>query len=54
MADAVEREKQSALERAKAALGQDDVAEATHQLGRVRYFTRFVEEVEALEEEALS
>jgi molecular chaperone HscB len=54
MADAIEREKQSALERAKAALGQDDVAEATHQLGRVRYFTRFVEEVEALEEEALS
>lgn len=54
MADAIEREKQSALEHAKAALGQDDVAEATHQLGRVRYFTRFVEEVEALEEEALS
>jgi molecular chaperone HscB len=54
MANGIEREKQSALDRAKTALGQDDVAEATHQLGRVRYFTRFVEEVEALEEEALS
>ncbi|MCU0700990.1 MAG: Fe-S protein assembly co-chaperone HscB [Myxococcaceae bacterium] len=54
MADGIEREKQAALEHAKAALGRDDVGEATHQLGRVRYFTRFVEEVEALEEEALS
>jgi molecular chaperone HscB len=54
MADDIERQKQAALEAAKAALSSDDVAEATHQLGRVRYFTRFVEEVEALEEEALS
>jgi molecular chaperone HscB len=54
MADDIERQKHAALDAAKAALSRDDVAEATHQLGRVRYFTRFVEEVEALEEEALS
>lgn len=54
MADEIEREKASALERAKAALTRDDVTEATHQLGRVRYFSRFIEEVEALEEEASS
>lgn len=30
------------------------LAEAAHQLGRVRYFTRFLEEVAQLEEEALS
>lgn len=54
MADEIEKEKSSALDRAKAALGRDDVNEAAHQLGRVKYFTRFVEEVEALEEEALS
>lgn len=54
MADGIEKEKSSALEKAKAALGRDDVNEAAHQLGRVKYFTRFIEEVEALEEEALS
>lgn len=54
MADEIEKEKSSALEQAKAALGRDDVNEAAHQLGRVKYFARFVEEVEALEEEALS
>jgi molecular chaperone HscB len=54
MADEIEREKAKALEQAKAALGRDDVTEAAHQLGRVRYFARFVEEVEALEEEALA
>lgn len=54
MADGIEKEKLAALELAKVALSRDDVAEAAHQLGRVRYFTRFVEEVEALEEEALS
>jgi molecular chaperone HscB len=54
MADEVEALKAAALTQGKAALGRDDVTEATHQLGRVRYFTRFIEEVEALEEEALS
>ncbi|MBL8921827.1 MAG: Fe-S protein assembly co-chaperone HscB [Myxococcaceae bacterium] len=54
MADEIERDKGAALERAKAALAKDDLAGAAHQLGRVRYFTRFVEEVESLEEETLS
>ncbi len=54
MADEVEALKASALTQGKAALSRDDVTEATHQLGRVRYFTRFIEEVEALEEEALT
>ncbi|MCA3015681.1 MAG: Fe-S protein assembly co-chaperone HscB [Myxococcaceae bacterium] len=54
LADDVAREQQAALERAKAALTSDDVAEATHQLGRVRYYARFIEEVEAFEEEASS
>jgi molecular chaperone HscB len=54
MADEIEKEKSSALELAKAALTRDDVTEATHQLGRVRYYSRFIEEVEALEEEAVS
>lgn len=54
MADEIEREKAAALDRAKAALAKDDLTDAAHQLGRVRYFARFVEEVEALEEEALS
>lgn len=30
------------------------VKKASHALGRVRYFTRFLEQVEAFEEEALS
>ncbi len=46
--------KDAALAAAQTALKQDDVKEATHQLGRVRYFTRFLEEVEAIEEEALA
>lgn len=54
MADEIGRELAGAMERAKAALGKDDLTEATHQLGRVRYFTRFIDEVESLEEEALS
>ncbi|MDP3234265.1 MAG: Fe-S protein assembly co-chaperone HscB [Myxococcales bacterium] len=54
MADEIEKEKSSALVLAKTALGRDDVTEATHQLGRVRYYSRFIEEVEALEEEASS
>lgn len=54
MADQIETEKRQAFDRAKSALGRDDVNEAAHQLGRVRYFTRFVEEVEQLEGEALA
>ncbi len=54
MADEIEAEKSKAFQQAKTALSHDDVTEAAHQLGRVRYFTRFVEEVEALEEEAMS
>jgi molecular chaperone HscB len=54
MADEIEGEKSVALEQAKTALNRNDVTDATHHLGRVRYFTRFIEEVEALEEEALS
>lgn len=51
----------SALESGLAALraleatpgDEDALDEASHQLGRVRYFTRFLEEVEAIEEEGL-
>ena len=32
----------------------DALKKASHALGRVRYFTRFLEEVEAIEEEALA
>lgn len=53
MAAEVEGLKAKALADARVALLNDDVATATHQLGRVRYFTRFVEEVEAMEEELL-
>ena len=54
MALEVARLKDAALEAARHALTADSVKEATHQLGRVRYFTRFLEEVEAIEEEALA
>ena len=53
MAVEVESLKEKALVAAQSALKGEDVKEATHQLGRVRYFTRFLEEVEAIEEEAL-
>jgi molecular chaperone HscB len=45
--------REKALADAQGALKADAVKEATHQLGRVRYFTRFLEEVEAIEEAAL-
>lgn len=54
MAAEVSLEQQAALREAKAALERDDLTEATHQLGRVKYFMRFVEEVEALDEEPRS
>ena len=61
LAAEVEIEQQKALASAVEGLGAlekhpDDAAElqkASHQLGRVRYFTRFLEEVEQIEEEAL-
>ncbi len=43
-----------ALAKAQAALERDDVAEATLQLSRLKYFTRFVEDVDAFEEESLA
>jgi molecular chaperone HscB len=48
----------AALAKAKAALSKPAgdaaaLAEATVELGRVRYFTRYLEEVEAIEEDAL-
>ncbi len=52
MANQVASLKDQALEAAQKALAADRVQDATHQLGRVRYFTRFLEEVEAIEEEA--
>jgi molecular chaperone HscB len=39
---------------AQDALRRDDVATATTALGRVRYYTRFLEEVDAFEEELMS
>jgi molecular chaperone HscB len=42
------------LEQAKRALERDDVDTATQALGRVRYYTRFLEEVDAFEEELLT
>ena len=56
MAAEVQTRQQAALDEAFALL-RDGAAEATqkasHALGRVRYFTRFLEEVERMEEEAL-
>lgn len=42
------------LETAQDALRRDDLATATVALGRVRYYTRFLEEVDAFEEELMS
>jgi molecular chaperone HscB len=42
------------LATAQDALRKDDLATAAAQLGRVRYFGRFLEEVDAFEEEMLS
>ena len=60
MADEVTAKKNAALAEALAALsaleaGKNaaELEKASHQLARVRYFTRFLEEVEAMEEEAL-
>lgn len=44
----------AALAEAQAALRADDVPTASQALGRVRYYARFLEEVDAFEEELLS
>lgn len=54
MAAEVVQLKDAAFATAVNALKADDTALAAHQLGRVKYFTRFLEEVEAFEEETLS
>ncbi|WP_171410242.1 MULTISPECIES: Fe-S protein assembly co-chaperone HscB [Myxococcus] len=62
MADDVEARKKAALAEAAESLrtleadapgagGQELVRKASHALGRVRYFTRFLEQVDAFEEE---
>lgn len=62
MADDVEARKKEALTQAAESLrtleadglgddGQELVRKASHALGRVRYFTRFLEQVDAFEEE---
>ncbi|ABF90568.1 Fe-S protein assembly co-chaperone HscB [Myxococcus xanthus DK 1622] len=62
MADDVEARKKAALTEAAESLrtleagepgdgGQEQVRKASHALGRVRYFTRFLEQVDAFEEE---
>lgn len=61
MGDQVQGRQKQALEAGAAALrqlaggtgGEAALKEASHQLGRVRYFQRFLEEVLAIEEEAL-
>lgn len=45
---------QRALGEAQTALRADDVPAAAQALGRVRYYSRFLEEVDAFEEELLS
>ncbi len=44
----------AALDEAQRALRADDVPTAAQALGRVRYYSRFLEEVDAFEEELLS
>ncbi|MCY1045892.1 Fe-S protein assembly co-chaperone HscB [Corallococcus sp. bb12-1] len=62
MAKDVAARKQAALAEAVSALqslegagdSQDGIRKASHALGRVRYFTRFLEQVDAFEEEVLA
>lgn len=53
MGEDVSSRRRTALEAALQALRARDVNTAAHQLGRVRYFQRFLDEVSAIEEEAL-
>lgn len=50
MGTLAQAQRKEALRLAQEALARNDAAEATHQLGRVRYYARFVEEVEAFED----
>lgn len=54
MAAEIRAARDAALEKARAALETDDVPVATQALGRVRYYERFLEEVDAFEEELMS
>lgn len=54
MAAGISQARTKTLELAQDALRRDDVPTATTALGRVRYYTRFLEEVEAFEEELQS
>jgi molecular chaperone HscB len=54
MAKEIRDHQERALAEAQAALRADDVPAASQALGRVRYYTRFLEEVDAFEEELLS
>jgi len=54
MADEVGQRRKDALAAGCAALEKDDVETAARELSKVRYFARFLEEVEAMEEEALA
>jgi molecular chaperone HscB len=50
MAIEMAKEKEASLAAAQAALRNESLTEAAHHLGRIRYFARFLEEVEAFEE----
>jgi molecular chaperone HscB len=54
MAAEIRAAKDKSLAEAQAALRADDVGTATVSLGRVRYYSRFLEEVDAFEEELLA
>ena len=54
MAKEIRAAKEASLTRAQAALRTHDVPTATVALGRVRYYARFLEEVDAIEEELLA
>jgi molecular chaperone HscB len=54
MAKEIREAQRQSLTLAQDSLRKDDVASATQALGRVRYYTRFLEEVEAFEEELSS
>jgi len=54
MAREIREAQRTALTLAQDSLRKDDVAIATQALGRVRYYTRFLEEVDAFEEELSS
>lgn len=54
MAHDIRAARDASLAQARQALIADDVPTATQALGRVRYYVRFLEEVDAFEEELLS